>query len=121
MGNPNLDDWSHATEGRASIAERDRILAAIELELARAYKLHGCPRWGRHEAFAIILEEMEEVKRAVFDDEPIAALRKELIQVAAMCVRYLETEPRFRDVEQPTRPTNKEMYGCLREDCAWHG
>lgn len=97
MGNPGLDDWTHATEGEPSAEKRDLILQVIYKEVERSYKLHGCPRWGRHEAYAIILEELDEVKQAVFDDLPFVEVYKELIQVAAMCVRYIETEPRFTE------------------------
>ncbi len=95
MGNPNLDDWSHATKGEPSPEKRDLILRAIYKEVGRSYELHGCPRWGRHEAYAIILEELDEVKQAIFDDLPFEEVWKELIQTAAMCVRFMETEPRF--------------------------
>lgn len=95
MGDPSLDDWSHATEGQPHKNWRKLILKLIYDEVERSYRLHGCPRWGRHEAYAIILEELDEVKQAVFDDLPFEDLMKELVQTAAMCVRYLETEPRF--------------------------
>lgn len=97
MGNPNLDDWSHATLGFPDVKRRLSILEKIDVEVVRSYELHGCPRWGRHEAYAIILEELDEVKQAIFDDLPFEEVKKELIQTAAMCVRYLETEPRFAD------------------------
>lgn len=95
MGNPNLDDWSHATKGEPSSEKRSLILQMIFKEVERSYRLHGCPRWGRHEAYAIILEELDEVKQAIFDDLPFEEVWKELIHTAAMCVRYMETEPRF--------------------------
>lgn len=95
MGNPKLDDWTHATEGATNPRQRQLAMDDINYELLRSYRLHGIPRWGRHEAYAIILEELDEVKEAVFDDLPYLHLRKELIQTAAMIVRYIETEPRF--------------------------
>lgn len=95
MGNPNLDDWSHATDGEDNIVRRNYILQTVSNEIHRSYQLHGIPRWGRHEAFAIILEEVEEFKQAVFDDLPYDEVREELIQIAAMCVRYIETEDKF--------------------------
>jgi len=45
-----------------------------------------------HEAFAVILEELEEFKAHVFTNQKrrdVVAMRKELVQTAAMCLRAL--------------------------------
>jgi hypothetical protein len=65
------------------------ILQEILNEVTRARRLHQ-PMNSHHEAYAVILEELDEYwdevrkKREERDPE---AIRKELIQVAAMCVR----------------------------------
>ena len=95
MGNPAMENWGHATEAETSEDRRHRAFELVEAEIVRAYGLHGNPRWGRHEAWAIIKEELDEVWDAVKKDLPMDDLQKELVQVAAMCIRYLETEPGF--------------------------
>ena len=76
--------------------KRVEILAAIEAELIRAYAKHGSEPWGRHEWYAITLEELEEAWADIKGDRPQAQLEAEIIQVAAMCIRYLETGDRYR-------------------------
>lgn len=89
------DPWDHATPATPSVDARFIALGAIAYELDRAYKKHGAPRWGRHEALSIIREEFEEAWDVVRADGPMKDLKAELTQLAAMCIRYLETEPAF--------------------------
>jgi len=60
-------------------------------ELDRAYAKHGRAPWTRHQAYAIILEELDEVWEAIKHDAPDEKLKEEVVQVAAMCQRFLET------------------------------
>lgn len=69
---------------------------AIRSELDHAYKKHGREPWGRHEFYAILLEEVEELWQAIKSDAPQEEVLKELRQVAAMCFRYYETGDRYR-------------------------
>ena len=66
------------------------VLAEIGAELDRATKLHG-PMKSAHEAYSVILEEVDEfwdeVKKRVPDK---VEMRKELIQIAAMAARAVE-------------------------------
>lgn len=71
------------------------IIASIFDELDSAYQKHGSEQWGRHEFYAILLEEVEELWDAIKSDEPAERVRAEAIQVAAMVVRYLETGDRY--------------------------
>lgn len=65
-------------------------LGAVAHELERARKAHA-PLHSGHEALAVIREEYLEVEKEVFRRErDHDALRKELIQLAAMAVRALE-------------------------------
>ena len=91
--------------GLAQPPTRGDIQRAIERELEHAYAKHGRERWGRHEAYAIILEELEEAWEAIKSDAPSADVQAELVQVAAMCYRYLETGDRYRDAPAVDRRT----------------
>ncbi len=70
---------------------------AITYELERAYAKHGRAQWGRHEFYAILKEEVDELWDDIKSDEPQAKLEKEAIQIAAMVFRYLETGDRYRE------------------------
>ncbi len=70
---------------------RFRFLESITAELNRAYKKHGAEPWSRHEFYAILLEEVDELWDDIKADKPLEDVLKELVQVAAMCVRYAET------------------------------
>ncbi len=72
---------------------RANFFDLIELELERAYAKHGSVPWSRHEFYAILLEEVEEAWDEIKHDRPDRDLVKEIMQVAAMCVRYVETRP----------------------------
>lgn len=65
----------------------NRILA----ELDRAYRKHGAEPWSRHEFYAVLLEEVDELWEAIKSDAPDERITEEMTQVAAMCFRYAET------------------------------
>ena len=77
--------------------ERAKIVELIAAELDRAYAKHGTEQWGRHEFYAILKEEVDEVWDSIKADEQQERLREEIIQVAAMAFRYLETGDRYRE------------------------
>lgn len=79
--------------------ERDVVYSMIQAELDRVYTKHGREQWGRHEFYAILLEEVEELWEAIKRDEPQERVHHELVQVAAMCFRYYETGDRYRSSE----------------------
>jgi hypothetical protein len=70
-------------------------------ELEYAYSKHGRERWGRHEFYAILKEEVDELWDDIKADAPQAKVEKEAIQIAAMVFRYLETGDRIFHDEQP--------------------
>lgn len=74
-----------------SAMPRQQLIDAIESELDRAYLKHGRAPWSRHEFYAILLEEVDELWDTIKHDEPRDRIRSELIQVAAMCFRFWET------------------------------
>ena len=76
--------------------DRLTIFAEIADELARAYAKHGSEKWGRHEFYGVLMEEVDEAWDDIKDDMPSDQLRKEIIQIAAVCIRYLETGDRYR-------------------------
>lgn len=67
----------------------------IQAELTKAYGKHGREQWGRHEFYAILKEEVDELWDAIKGDEPLERVHAEAIQVAAVCRRYLETGDRY--------------------------
>ena len=62
-------------------------LVDVKIKKARA-KHRGIQ--SRHEAVAVILEEFDEFKEAVFRDKSAFDVLDELVQVAAMCQRAAE-------------------------------
>lgn len=67
------------------------VLKAIENEYYRASSLYP-PFHSMHEGYAVILEELDELKETIWKSKrirlsPVAA--KEAIQVAAMAVRFI--------------------------------
>lgn len=78
---------------------RSEIYAMIDAERIRQDAKHPRFAYTHHQAFAVLASEVGEVAEVVREDyasEPIytphgQALRDELIQVAAVCVRWLES------------------------------
>ncbi|GEM_PF-6253003 len=73
----------------------------------RAYAKHGREQWGRHEFYAILEEELDEVWENIKKDKPQTELVEEILQVAAVALRYLETGDRYREpnANQGTHPS----------------
>lgn len=64
---------------------------ADELDDALSYatKKHG-PFPTAHHGIAVIQEEFEELKEAVFRDQAAAQQKHEALQLAAMCIRFIK-------------------------------
>lgn len=73
------------------------IINKVLVELQHAYKKHGRQQWGRHEFYAILKEEVDELWDAIKADDPQERVHKEAIQIAAVVVRYLDTGDRYRE------------------------
>lgn len=80
--------------------ERGVIIQRIAAELEHAYAKHGLGQWGRHEFYAILLEEVDEVWESIKADHPQKYVIDEAIQIATMVFRYLETGDRYREPQQ---------------------
>jgi hypothetical protein len=68
------------------------FLKLVEEELTKARGQHA-PLNSAHEAYAVILEELDEFKAEVWKKRALrdrANMLKELVQVAAMCARTAE-------------------------------
>lgn len=68
----------------------EEILKDVDFELVRALK-HG-EFASAHEGYAVILEEMDELKEHVWMKQPnrdIGKMRKEAVQIAAMAVKFI--------------------------------
>jgi NTP pyrophosphatase (non-canonical NTP hydrolase) len=83
---------------------RRRFFQMIEKELDRAYEKHSAEPWSRHEFYAILLEEVDELWDDIKSDQPLSVALKELVQVAAMCFRYAETGEMGKVIDKPTLP-----------------
>jgi hypothetical protein len=62
-------------------------------ELLRAKQNHPRPFSSFHEGFAVILEEVDELKKEVWESKAgtdPSRMREEAIQVAAMAMRFIE-------------------------------
>jgi len=81
----------------ASMERRAELMQNMAEELDHAYSKHGDDQWGRHEFYAILLEEVDELWTAIKDDMEQDEVVAELTQIAAMCFRYYETGDRFRE------------------------
>jgi len=76
----------------AGAAQHSATIAAIAAEVDRARGMHA-PMCSAHHAYAVILEELDEFKAEVWKCRSARdpqAMRAELIQLAAMCVRAIE-------------------------------
>lgn len=62
--------------------------AEVAAEYSRALAKYG-PFNSTHEGLAVLWEEFEELKAAVFTNAPIEAQREEAKQVAAMALRFM--------------------------------
>ena len=82
---------------------RTRFLKLISDEVDRAIKKHGDDQWKRHEFYGIILEEVEEMWDAIKGDDSDEHLLEEMVQVAAMCLRFAETTPELQKELSKTR------------------
>lgn len=68
------------------------VCAEIQAELDRARTLHPTPQNSAHEGFAVLLEEVDELKAHVWAKQSkrdLAEMRKEAVQVAAMAARFV--------------------------------
>lgn len=67
----------------------DSILGEIKAESVRAHNKYGNFR-SKHEAYAVILEESEELWETIRKKQPDERTREEAIQVAAAVVCFLQ-------------------------------
>ena len=78
----------------------DDIIIEVTLELERAQ--HKFPKFNsQHEGYAILLEEMDELKEAIFWSKKGGNPRAEAIQVTAMALRFLLDCPERTVNESP--------------------
>ena len=83
----------------------------IRAELTRAYAKHGDLPWGRHEFYAILLEEVEECWDEIKADSPVEDVLREAVQIAAVVMRYMETGDRYLGKHpELTEPEHKVVF-----------
>ena len=71
-----------------------QIADKIASELDAAYAKHGNLQWSRHEFYAVLKEEVDELWDVIKKDRSEDELVSEAVQVAAMVFRFLETGDR---------------------------
>lgn len=84
------ESQSGGEPGRSPFEER------VDAELQKAYRKHGRDPWGRHEFYAVLKEEVDELWEAIRSDAPTEDVLAEAAQIACVCRRYAETEDRYR-------------------------
>lgn len=70
------------------MTEKQALAMVIE-ELDNAVMEHPQPFHSRHEGYAIIQEEVDELWTAIKSDQPTELLYREAAQVAAMSIQFL--------------------------------
>lgn len=108
------------------------VMAAVSLERDRQEQLKHAGRFAHTcsdveldelERFAILVEEIGEVARALNDDQGRARLRAELVQVAAVAVAWIEGLDRQGPVVTPTSAAGhvcSECEGVNPESCRFN-
>ena len=81
-----------------SAEHRRQFIVAMLAELDHAYAKHGARPWSRHEFYAILKEEVDEAWDAIKGDDPVPDLLKEIMQIACVCLRYVETPDAYRGI-----------------------
>ena len=66
----------------------NRVIPQVEAELDRAYAKFPTPEKSNHEGYAVVLEELDEAWDEIKRNDSVKA-RKEMIQVAAMAIRFI--------------------------------
>lgn len=77
-----------------SAPSRKDILEQIGQEVERSHELGFGSFHSAHEGFAILLEEVDELKAHVWmkqSKRDLSAMRNEAVQVAAMAVKFVES------------------------------
>ena len=78
---------------------REVFMSAVLNEVDKAYQKHGREPWGRHEFYGVIAEEFREMETEIFRGGSVPfnpdEFTKEILHVAAMCLRYCETGDRY--------------------------
>lgn len=82
MNSDQARNWS------AINSDIEDCLVAVGLELDRAKNKFPRPRSSAHEGYAVLLEEVDEAWDAIKAND-VAHAKKEMIQVAAMAIRFI--------------------------------
>lgn len=79
------------TKNEIDKLNRPDLFEEMEVIIEKAYKKHGDMN-SFHEAYAVILEELDEFWDEVKKKQPDKAnSRTELLQIAAMCIKTIES------------------------------
>lgn len=87
------DDLDYGLKLQRSREANERLYSAIQAELVRA-EMHGVKFASAHEAYAVILEELDEfweICRQKRRDRNAQEIEKELIQLGAMVIEAINS------------------------------
>lgn len=74
---------------------KQNLFGQVCQRLDEAYSKHGRDQWSRHEFYAILKEEVDELWDAIKADEPIERVLDEIKDIMGVCTRYYETGDRY--------------------------
>jgi len=105
----------------ADLSKAIGMIASIQQEYGRATALHPADFHSAHEGFAVLLEEVDELKAEVWKSpkrRDYAAMRTEAIQIAAMALRFLvDVIPDEMDLLLASLDTPEKAMDFLRRAC----
>jgi hypothetical protein len=94
--NRNAETHEQPSPRRTPMSKQN-FFGKVCARLDEAYKKHGREQWGRHEFYAILKEEVDELWDAIKADEPTERVLDEIKDIMCVCTRYYETGDRYRD------------------------
>lgn len=93
---PTPDEGGYSVVKYPNLDTVEDVVAAVVAEVTRAAAKHP-PMNSAHEGYAVLLEELDEAWAEIKSDRPEAA-RQEMVQVAAMAVRFIvDLRPKARE------------------------
>ena len=90
----------------------NRVIDQVAAELDRAYAKFPVPQASNHEGYAVLLEEVDEAWDEIKRDDSAKA-RKEMIQVAAMAIRFIVDLDRREGCAGPTEQARRSNHSGL--------
>ena len=87
----------------------NRVIDQVAAELDRAYAKFPVPQTSNHEGYAVVLEDLDEAWDEIKRDNSVYA-RKEMIQVAAMAIRFIADLDLREGCSRPAEQARRESF-----------